>query len=72
MGSAYQIFGKQVPAHVLALATLGSVTAIAAWPRAKKEAPAPTPAAAAPAPAAGGDDFDLEKFLNDLTKEESK
>ncbi|ODV78925.1 uncharacterized protein CANTADRAFT_26037 [Suhomyces tanzawaensis NRRL Y-17324] len=69
MGAAYTIFGKQVPAHILSIATLASVTAVAAWPRAKKEAPA-TPAA--PVVQSKEDDFDLEKFINDLTKEESK
>ncbi|KAK6458617.1 putative ATP synthase K chain, mitochondrial [Scheffersomyces xylosifermentans] len=69
MAGAYTIFGRQVPAHVLSIATLASVTAIAAWPRAKSEAPAAAPA---PVAASKEDDFDLEKFLNDLTKEETK
>ncbi|CAH6718462.1 uncharacterized protein CLIB1444_01S07294 [[Candida] jaroonii] len=67
MAAGYTILGKQIPSHVLSILTLGSVATIAAWPRAKAE-PAPT----AVVPAAKEDDFDLEKFFNDLTKEESK
>lgn len=69
MGAAYTILGRQVQPHILAIATLGSVAAVAAWPRAKKEA---APAPAAPVSQTKEDDFDLEKFLGDLTKEESK
>ncbi|ODV68399.1 hypothetical protein HYPBUDRAFT_151889, partial [Hyphopichia burtonii NRRL Y-1933] len=52
----------------LSILTLSSVVAVAAWPREKKAAPAP----AAPAATKKEDDFDLEKWFNDLTKEESK
>ncbi|KAK7687388.1 hypothetical protein QCA50_009253 [Cerrena zonata] len=68
MAAAYTILGKQVPAHVLSILTLSSVVAVAAWPREKKAAPAPV----APAATKKEDDFDLEKWFNDLTKEESK
>ncbi|CCG21489.1 hypothetical protein CORT_0A11040 [Candida orthopsilosis Co 90-125] len=75
MGSAYTILGKQVPAHVLSILTLGSVAAGVAIPKllrsndVKKEAVAMP---AAPVAQSKEDDFDLEKFLNDLTKEETK
>ncbi|KAK6198149.1 putative ATP synthase K chain, mitochondrial [Scheffersomyces amazonensis] len=71
MGAAYTIFGRQVPAHILSIATLGSVAAIIAWPKGAKEAtPSATPVA--PVVQTKEDDFDLEKFINDLSKEESK
>ncbi|CAN3373662.1 ATP synthase subunit K, mitochondrial [Diutina rugosa] len=74
MGATYQIFGKAVPAHVLALTTLGSVVAIAAWPRAKKDAAQletkiEAPKAVPQTQSAEGD-FDLEKWLQSLDKEE--
>ncbi|CAD1809067.1 unnamed protein product [Candida parapsilosis] len=75
MGSAYTILGKQVPAHVLSILTLGSVAAGVAIPKvlgsndAKKNVPAkPAP----PVAQSKEDDFDLEKFINELTKEETK
>jgi F-type H+-transporting ATPase subunit k len=69
MGAAYTILGKQVPSHILALATLASVGAVIAWPRSKT---APAPVEATSAVKSKEDDFDLEKFINDLGKEESK
>ncbi|CAG90248.1 DEHA2G05588p [Debaryomyces hansenii CBS767] len=60
MGAAYTIFGRQVPSHILSIATLGTAAAVVAWPRAKKEAP---PAQAAPVAQTKEEDFDLEKFL---------
>lgn len=69
MGAAYTIFGKQVQPHILSLLTLGSVVAIAAWPREKAAA---EPAAAAPVAATKDEEFDLEKIINDFTKEEAK
>ncbi|CAI5756546.1 unnamed protein product [Candida verbasci] len=77
MGATYQIFGKQVPAYVLSLATLGSVAAGVAIPKifAKEDPNAKQIAAtkpAAPVTNSKEDDFDLEKFINDLTKEETK
>ncbi|KAK6464489.1 hypothetical protein DFJ63DRAFT_334058 [Scheffersomyces coipomensis] len=58
MAAAYTIFGRQ-----LSIATLGSVAAIVAWPRAPK-APVVTPAVSTTtAPAVKEDDFDLEKFI---------
>ncbi|EGV66037.1 hypothetical protein CANTEDRAFT_112898, partial [Yamadazyma tenuis ATCC 10573] len=71
MGAAYTIFGKQVPSHILAILTLGSVAGVVAYPRSKSEAtPTPTPAPAVTV-ASKEDDFDLEKFINDLSKEET-
>ncbi|KAG2736504.1 hypothetical protein G9P44_000594 [Scheffersomyces stipitis] len=69
MAGAYTIFGRQVPAHILSIATLATVGAIVAFPRGKSES---APAAPAPVVKSKEDDFDLEKFLNDLTKEETK
>ncbi|XYA00303.1 hypothetical protein QA089_002839 [Meyerozyma guilliermondii] len=71
MGAAYTIFGKQVPSHILALLTLGSVAGVVAWPRSKSESAA-TPAPVAATSSNKEEDFDLEKFINDLSKEESK
>ncbi|KAI5957644.1 hypothetical protein KGF57_003338 [Candida theae] len=77
MGSAYTILGRQVPAHVLSILTLGSVVAGVTVPKllgnkdVKKDAAA-SAAPAAPVSQTQEDDFDLEKFINDLTKEETK
>ncbi|KAI5954018.1 hypothetical protein CANMA_004857 [Candida margitis] len=66
MGSAYTILGKQVPAHVLSILTLGSVAAGVAIPKllgsndVKKEAAAKP---AAPVAQSKEEDFDLEKFI---------
>ncbi|KGQ88879.1 hypothetical protein MEW_01679 [Candida albicans P60002] len=74
MAGAYTIFGKKVPAHILSIITLGSVAAGIAIPKflpkdeTKKEVAKPV----APIVQSKEDDFDLEKFINDLTKEESK
>ncbi|KAI3404723.1 hypothetical protein KGF56_002491 [Candida oxycetoniae] len=69
MGGAYTIFGRQVPAHVLSIVTLGTVAAGVAIPRflrnddATKKANAVTPTlTSVPAQTKEGD-FDLEKFI---------
>ncbi|CAH2352070.1 uncharacterized protein CLIB1423_05S04940 [[Candida] railenensis] len=71
MGAAYTIFGKQVPSHILAILTLGTAAGVIAYPRGgdAKATPTPTPA---PVSASKEEDFDLEKWVNDLSKEESK
>ncbi|KAG5417157.1 hypothetical protein I9W82_004790 [Candida metapsilosis] len=66
MGSAYTIFGKQVPAHVLSILTLGSVVAGVTIPKFFGSADANKDAAAKPAAPvvqSKEDDFDLEKFI---------
>ncbi|RCK55509.1 hypothetical protein Cantr_03928 [Candida viswanathii] len=74
MAGAYTILGRQVPAHVLAIATLGSVVAGVTIPKflPKDESKVEAPKPAAPVAQSKEDDFDLEKFINDLTKEETK
>ncbi|KAL7664851.1 ATP synthase subunit K, mitochondrial [[Candida] zeylanoides] len=69
MGSSYRIFGKQVPSHVLAILTLGSAAGVVMYPRGKANA---TPTPAPVAQTSSEDDFDLEKLINDLSKEETK
>lgn len=76
MAGAYTILGRQVPAHVLAIFTLGSVAAGVTipkfLPKDETKVEAPKPVAAAPIAQSKEDDFDLEKFINDLSKEETK
>ncbi|KAL6452424.1 hypothetical protein SBY92_001682 [Candida maltosa Xu316] len=76
MGAAYTVFGKQVPAHILSILTLGSVALGVTIPKFLPQDPAKNEAAAskpiAPAAQSKEDDFDFEKFINDLTKEETK
>ncbi|RLV95954.1 hypothetical protein JA1_000592 [Spathaspora sp. JA1] len=73
MGAAYTVFGKKVPAHILSIATLSSVAAFTTWslvgPKGETKAVA-TPVA--PISQSKEEDFDLEKILSDLTKEEAK
>ncbi|EGW33460.1 uncharacterized protein SPAPADRAFT_60813 [Spathaspora passalidarum NRRL Y-27907] len=71
MGAAYTILGKQVPAHILSIATLSAVAAGTTWSLMgpKTEAKA---APVAPVSQSKEEDFDFEKIFNDLTKEEAK
>ncbi|KAG7666180.1 uncharacterized protein J8A68_000276 [[Candida] subhashii] len=72
MAAAYTVFGKQIPAHILSIATLASVAGIGIWSSMGSKAEPSKVPAAAPVAQSKEADFDLEKFINDLTKEETK
>lgn len=72
MGAAYNILGKSVQPHWLAIGTIATVVGgvnlnsiLSSVGAAPAPAATPAPAAAAPAAPAGGE-FDVEKAINDF------
>lgn len=63
MGSAYTIFGKSVPAHWLAIATLSATIGGTVFATAGPKPVAAAVGAPAAVPAAKDEEFDLEKII---------
>lgn len=74
MGAAYNILGKMVPPHFLAIGTIGAVvggvTASSYMGGKSEEKNAPAAPAAAPAAEAG--ELDVEKAINDFLASNDK
>jgi F-type H+-transporting ATPase subunit k len=74
MGAAYNIFGKMVPPHYLAVGTIAAVVGgvkLATMGDSDKAA-APAPATPAAAPAAADGELDVEKAINDFLASSDK
>ncbi|CCH63073.1 hypothetical protein TBLA_0J00750 [Henningerozyma blattae CBS 6284] len=67
MGASYQIFGKAVPTHYMAIATLATAGAIGGWAASGPKKPTDTTTSSA---SPKEDDLDIEKLISDFVKDQ--